>query len=231
MHGASYNPRISESDNSECNGVTNHGFYQDLVDEGIKPEKVTSQSLSPLSVARPLYQQEELNEEMHYSVPERQVVRDALNSIKGWSATQCAKSVFPIIGWMSQYSWKRDIMSDLISGCTVAVMHIPQGMGYALLANVPPIVGIYMAFFPVLVYFVLGTSRHNSMGTFAVVTIMTGKIVLKHSNEEVGPMQIAAAVCFIVGAMQVSEGGAGKRGCVCQLGVVMQLCKTHPIPA
>lgn len=55
-------------------------------------------------------------------------------------------------------------MSDVISGCTVAVMHIPQGMGYALLANLPPVVGIYMAFFPVLFYVIFGTSRHNSMG-------------------------------------------------------------------
>lgn len=37
-------------------------------------------------------------------------------------------------------------------------------MAYAILGNVPPIIGIYMAFFPVLVYLFLGTSRHNSMG-------------------------------------------------------------------
>lgn len=37
-------------------------------------------------------------------------------------------------------------------------------MAYGLLGNVPPVVGIYMAFFPVLVYFFFGTSRHNSMG-------------------------------------------------------------------
>lgn len=39
-------------------------------------------------------------------------------------------------------------------------------MGYALLGNVAPVVGIYMAFFPVLMYFILGTSRHNSMGSY-----------------------------------------------------------------
>lgn len=44
------------------------------------------------------------------------------------------------------------------------------GIGYALLGHVPPIVGIYMAFFPVMIYFIFGTSRHNSMGTFAVVS-------------------------------------------------------------
>ena len=38
------------------------------------------------------------------------------------------------------------------------------GMAYALLGNLPPIIGIYMAFFPVIIYSFMGTSRHVSMG-------------------------------------------------------------------
>jgi solute carrier family 26, other len=57
-------------------------------------------------------------------------------------------------------------VGDITAGATVAVMHIPQGMAYALLANVEPIVGLYMAFFHTLVYFVFGTSKHLSVGEF-----------------------------------------------------------------
>lgn len=48
--------------------------------------------------------------------------------------------------------------------CPHLVMYFCTGMAYATLGGVDPIVGIYMAFFPVLVYFFMGTSRHISMG-------------------------------------------------------------------
>lgn len=79
------------------------------------------------------------------------------------SAKSCFLGTFPIFSWLHSYK-SDDFVGDLISGCTVAVMHIPQGMGYALLGGLPPVVGIYMAFFPVLMYVLFGTSRHNSMG-------------------------------------------------------------------
>lgn len=41
-------------------------------------------------------------------------------------------------------------------------------MAYGLLGNVPPVVGIYMAFFPVLIYVIFGTSRHVSMGKLKI---------------------------------------------------------------
>lgn len=96
-------------------------------------------------------------------------------------------------------------------------MNIPQGMAYGLLAGLDPIVGLYMAFFPALVYFAFGTSRHVSMGTFAVTSLMTAKVVSTYSHEDMNsgvpenfmfegatrhytPNEVATAVTLMVGS-------------------------------
>lgn len=92
------------------------------------------------------------------------MIDDVKKSIGSTSCKGCIESTVPITYWLRKYKWKNDFIFDVISGITVAIMHIPQGMAYALLGNLTPVVGIYMAFFPVLVYVFLGTSRHVSMG-------------------------------------------------------------------
>lgn len=92
------------------------------------------------------------------------MIQDAIDNVKTKNWQSCVISMVPVVRWLSQYNWKEDILPDIISGLTVAIMHIPQGMAYALLGNLPPVVGIYMAFFPVFVYFFLGTSKHVSIG-------------------------------------------------------------------
>uniref|UniRef100_H2YHT9 STAS domain-containing protein n=1 Tax=Ciona savignyi TaxID=51511 RepID=H2YHT9_CIOSA len=86
-------------------------------------------------------------------------------------------NLFPIFTWLSRYDVKGWLLADVISGVTVGVMQIPQGMSYALLAGQHPIYGLYNAFFPVLLYSILGTSRHVSMGSFAITSLMLGSAV------------------------------------------------------
>ncbi len=82
----------------------------------------------------------------------------------GARAWTCVCSVLPILVWLPAYQWRTDLGPDFVAGLTVAVMHIPQSMAYAVLAGVTPVHGLYTSFFPQLVYMCMGTSRHLSMG-------------------------------------------------------------------
>uniref|UniRef100_A0A3Q1JAN2 SLC26A/SulP transporter domain-containing protein n=1 Tax=Anabas testudineus TaxID=64144 RepID=A0A3Q1JAN2_ANATE len=83
----------------------------------------------------------------------------------------------PIFNWLLRYKLKKWILGDAVAGLTVGILHIPQGMAFALLTSVAPIFGLYTSFFPVVLYMIFGTGRHVSTGTFAVVSLMTGSVV------------------------------------------------------
>jgi hypothetical protein len=83
----------------------------------------------------------------------------------------------PALRWLKNYRVKEYLLADVLAGLTVGIMHIPQGMAYALLATLPPIYGLYTSFYPVLVYWIFGTSRHISIGTFAVISLMVASVI------------------------------------------------------
>ena len=84
---------------------------------------------------------------------------------------------FPIpFHWAAHYS-RKNLLNDLLAGITVGTMLIPQGLAYAKLANLPPIVGLYSSFVPILIYAALGTSPHMALGPVALVSLLTGEAV------------------------------------------------------
>ncbi len=80
----------------------------------------------------------------------------------------------PATRWIAGYR-RRDLSPDLIAGATTAVMLIPQAMAYAMLAGLPPIVGLYASLLPLLAYALLGTSRQLAVGPVAMDSLLVAQ--------------------------------------------------------
>jgi sulfate permease, SulP family len=78
---------------------------------------------------------------------------------------------FPIIGWIKSYRTK-DFNDDLFAGVITAILLVPQGIAYAILAGLPPELGLYASILPPILYALLGTSRTLSVGPVSIAAIM-----------------------------------------------------------
>ncbi|XP_054156044.1 solute carrier family 26 member 6-like isoform X2 [Oppia nitens] len=107
------------------------------------------------------------------------------------------RSLLPITDWLYNYNWKSDLVADIVTGVTIAIFQVPQSMGYSLLAQVSPIYGLYSSFFPALIYSFMGSSRHASIGTFAIVSLMTGSIINEMNASNDNPLVMTAAAAAI----------------------------------
>uniref|UniRef100_A0A8C3WZL4 Solute carrier family 26 member 6 n=1 Tax=Catagonus wagneri TaxID=51154 RepID=A0A8C3WZL4_9CETA len=128
----------------------------------------------------------------------------------------------PVLAWLPQYPVRDWLLGDLLSGLSVAIMQLPQGLAYALLAGLPPVFGLYSSFYPVFIYFLFGTSRHISVGTFAVMSVMVGSVTeslapdedflqglnstVDVTSRDAHRVQLASTLSVLVGLFQVGLG-------------------------
>ncbi|XP_073500992.1 solute carrier family 26 member 6-like isoform X2 [Phyllobates terribilis] len=130
----------------------------------------------------------------------------------------------PILYWLPRYRVKEWLLGDIISGISVGIIQLPQGLAYALLSGVPPVLGLYSSFYPVILYTIFGTSRHISPGTFAVISVMVGSVteslapsdnfmipvnesmVLDTVARDAARIQVATALTLLVGIFQILLG-------------------------
>ncbi|XP_007907887.1 chloride anion exchanger isoform X2 [Callorhinchus milii] len=130
-------------------------------------------------------------------------------------------TLFPVASWLPTYNFKDWLVSDIISGISTGLVAVLQGLAFALLVSVPPGYGLYAAFFPVLTYFLFGTSKHLSVGPFPVVSLMVGTVVdrlvvdgVAGGNSTIFPegmsdedrkVWVATSVTYLAGIFQTLE--------------------------
>ncbi|KAK2529499.1 hypothetical protein Q9233_007010, partial [Columba guinea] len=132
----------------------------------------------------------------------------------------------PFLRWLPRYPVKDWLLGDIASGFSVGIMHLPQGLAYALLAGLPPVTGLYSSFYPVFLYFFFGTSRHNSVGPFAVISVMIGSLtdsllpsdnflefvngtnvtMVNEEQRDAARVELVATITVLTGIFQVALG-------------------------
>jgi high affinity sulfate transporter 1 len=83
----------------------------------------------------------------------------------------------PILTWLPKYEWRKLLVRDILAGLVTGSLMVPQALAYALLAGMPPMHGLYTAFWPVLMYVFMGHSRQLSLGPDALVSTLFGAAV------------------------------------------------------
>ena len=116
------------------------------------------------------------------------------------------KRYLPILDWGARYD-RDTATSDAVAAVIVTIMLIPQSLAYAMLAGLPPEVGLYASIAPLILYAVFGTSRALAVGPVAVVSLMTaaavGQVAAQGTPEYWGA---AIALALMSGLMLTAMG-------------------------
>ncbi|KAM4676061.1 pendrin-like [Discoglossus pictus] len=191
-------------------------------------------------VSRPIYTQQAFKEENEKKDIVQKTLADRMKKscrCTSKRALRVCKTVLPILEWLPKYRWKEWFIHDTISGVSTGLVITLQGLALALLTYVPVGYGLYTAFFPILTYFFLGTSKHLSIAPFAVTCSMVGTVVLSMAPDDKFIIQdnstdtngtvidtnardqarviIAGTLCVLIGIIQFLLG-------VCRVGFVVR---------
>ncbi|GGB73982.1 SulP family inorganic anion transporter [Blastomonas aquatica] len=127
----------------------------------------------------------------------------------------------PVLEWGRGYN-RTVLTNDLVAAAIVTIMLIPQSLAYAMLAGLPPEIGLYASILPIVAYALFGTSRALAVGPVAVISLMT--LTAASAVAPPGSAQFIAAalvLAFMSGTMLIAMG-------VLRLGFLANLL-SHPV--
>lgn len=131
------------------------------------------------------------------------------------------KTYLPILDWGRRYN-RQTLASDLVAAMIVTIMLIPQSLAYALLAGLPPEVGLYASVLPLVAYAIFGTSTSLAVGPVAVVSLMTATAVGRLAAEGTVDYASAAVLLALLSGLMLAVMG------VLRLGFVANFL-SHPV--
>ncbi|MBD3898133.1 sulfate permease [Halomonas sp. ML-15] len=121
------------------------------------------------------------------------------------------KRYLPILQWLPGYG-RATLSSDLLAALIVTIMLIPQSLAYAMLAGLPPEVGLYASIVPLLIYALFGTSRTLAVGPVAVVSLMTAAAVSQVAPQGTPEYLGAALVLALMSGLILTLMGVARLG-------------------
>lgn len=122
------------------------------------------------------------------------------------SLTGQLQQYIPALDWLKNYQSKH-LFGDVTAGIIVTSLLIPQSMAYALLAGLPPQVGLYASILPAILYPLLGTSRVLAVGPVAVDSLMVAAAIAKLASPNSPEyLLLALTLAFLVGIIQIGMG-------------------------
>jgi SulP family sulfate permease len=115
-------------------------------------------------------------------------------------------TLFPFLHWFSSID-KHTVRTDLLAGITGAIIVLPQGVAYALIAGLPPEYGLYAAIVPALIAALFGSSRHLISGpTVAMSIVVFATISPLAEPGSASFIHLALTLTFLAGAFQFALG-------------------------
>ncbi|KAM5301327.1 sulfate transporter isoform 1-T4 [Glossophaga mutica] len=168
--------------------VEGNGQYSPLSKIHVEPEKESGTDFQQFKTTDPCrhYPRIHLEPQEKSNANFKQFVIKKLQKSCRCNPTKAKNTIFgflPVLQWLPKYDLKKNILGDVMSGLIVGILLVPQSIAYSLLAGQKPVYGLYTSFFASLIYFLLGTSRHISVGIFGILCLMIGEVVDRELNK------------------------------------------------
>lgn len=128
----------------------------------------------PIQINRPVFRSKDFYIEK--SNLKKSFKLKCLLSVKPWHYLKrlftLLSTYMPILHWFPHYSLRSSLPGDILAAFSLALWNISDGLAFGWLAGLTPMNGLYMSIFPVVIYAIFGRSRHLSVGTFPIVSIV-----------------------------------------------------------